>query len=152
MRRTVLPMARITQHVDIEAPAGVVWEAAADLGSHGEWMADAESIRFLTDSRSGVGTRMEVLTVVGPLRTRDVMEVTEWVEGETIGVRHQGLVTGTGRFLLEPLSDGTTRFTWTEALRFPWWLGGGLTALAARPVLGWIWRRNLEGLKRRLET
>jgi uncharacterized membrane protein len=145
-------MARITQHVDIEAPLGVVWDAAADLASHSEWMADAASITFLTDSRSGVGTRMEVLTVVGPLRTKDVMEVTEWVEAETIGVRHQGLVTGTGRFLLEPLSDRTTRFAWTEELSFPWWLGGPLTALAATPVLGWIWRRNLRGLKLRLEA
>lgn len=145
-------MVRITQSVDISAAPELVWAAAADLASHAEWMADAESITFLTDRRSGVGTRMEVLTVVGPLRTRDLMEVTEWVEGETIGVRHQGLVTGRGRFRLDPLPDGGTRFTWTEELRFPWWLGGGLTAFAAKPVLGWVWRRNLTGLKRRLET
>ncbi len=114
-------------------------------------MADAESIEFLTDRRRGVGTRMEVLTVVGPFRTKDVMEVTDWVEGEAIGVRHTGIVTGSGRFRLEPVAGGT-RFTWTEQLRFPWLLGGPVTASLARPVLGWIWRRNLTGLKRRLEA
>lgn len=144
-------MARITQHVDIAAPLDRVWAAAADLASHAEWMADAESIEFLTDSRAGVGTTMRVATVVGPLRTTDVMEVTEWVEGRTIGVDHRGLVTGTGRFELTPVA-AATRFTWTEDLTFPLWLGGPITAFFAKPVLGWIWRRNLAGLKRALET
>lgn len=143
-------MARITRSVEIAAPPDRVWEAAADLASHAEWMADAESVEFLTERRRGVGTRIAVLTVVGPFRTTDVMEVTDWVEGETIGVRHTGLVTGSGRFHLEATSGGT-RFTWTEELTFPWYLGGALTAAAARPVLGWIWGRNLAGLAHRLE-
>ena len=144
-------MARITRHVDIAAPLDVVWGAAADLASHAEWMADAESIEFTTDTRTGVGTTMRVLTVVGPLRTTDVMEVTEWDEGRAIGVVHRGLVTGRGRFELSPVA-GATRFTWTEELTFPLWLGGPLTAFLAGPVLGWIWRRNLRGLKERLEA
>lgn len=143
-------MARITVSVDIDAPIDAVWEAAADLGSHAEWMADAQSIEFLTDQTSGVGTRMQVLTVVGPLRTNDIMEVVEWEERRSIGVKHSGLVTGEGRFLLEDRSP-QTRFTWTEELSFPWYLGGRLTAYLARPVLGWVWSRNLGGLRRRLE-
>jgi uncharacterized protein YndB with AHSA1/START domain len=136
--------------VDIAAPLDRVWAEAADLASHAEWMADAESIDFQTDQRSGVGTRMRVTTAVGPLRTVDLMEVTEWVEGRSIGVHHQGVVTGTGRFTLTPVA-GATRFTWSEKLAFPWYLGGPVTALCAAPVLGWVWRRNLAGLKRRLE-
>jgi len=144
-------MARITCSVDIAAPFDRVWEAAADLGSHAEWMADARSIEFLTESESGIGTRMKVLTVVGPLRTTDLMEVTEWEDHRAIGVRHTGLVTGSGRFTLAPIA-GATRFTWSESLTFPLWLGGPLTALLATPVLTWIWRRNLTGLKRSLES
>ena len=143
-------MAHITVHVDIAAPLEQVWREAADLASHAEWMADAESIEFLTDKRSGVGTQMKVATVVGPLRTNDLMEVTEWREGHSIGVRHSGLVTGTGRFELAPVA-GATRFSWTEDLTFPLHLGGPITAFFAKPVLGWIWRRNLRGLKLRLE-
>jgi len=82
--------------VVIEAPLGKVWAAVADLESHVEWMADAESITFLTDRRTGLGTRMEVASRVGPLRTTDVMQVTEWVDRRRIGVRHTGLVTGEG--------------------------------------------------------
>jgi hypothetical protein len=107
-------------------------------------MADAESIVFLTDRRSGVGTRMEVATRVGPFRTRDVMQVVDWVEERSIGVEHQGLVTGSGAFRLDPIGPATTRFTWSETLTFPWYLGGPVSAWFARPVLRWIWNRNLE--------
>ncbi len=50
--------------------------------------------------------------------------------------------------LLEPLDGGRrSRFTWTEELTFPWWMGGPLGAAAARPVLGRIWSRNLVNLQ-----
>jgi hypothetical protein len=114
-------------------------------------MADAESIVFLSETRSGVGTVMQVRTIVGPFRTTDIMEVTDWDERRTIGVCHKGLVKGTGRFTLRPLA-GTTRFTWSEELTFPWWLGGPVTAWFAKPILGVVWRRNLNGLKTQLET
>lgn len=143
-------MAKITQFVDIAAPIAVVWREAADLPSHAEWMADAESIEFETDQRAGIGTVMRVETVVGPLRTTDRMEVTDWVEGESIGVEHSGLVTGRGHFRLSPVAGGT-RFMWTEELSFPLYLGGPVTAFLAKPVLGFIWRRNLRGLKHRIE-
>lgn len=144
-------MAKIVQFVEIGAPLEVVWREASDLASHVEWMADAERIEFETDQREGVGTVMRVETVVGPLRTSDVMEITEWVDHQRIGVRHKGLVTGTGEFQLVQSGDGT-RFTWTEELTFPMWLGGPITAFLAKPVLGLIWRRNLVGLKRRIES
>ena len=79
-------MARVTQSVDIAAPVEAVWREAADLASHVEWMADAESIEFQTDQRTDVGTTMQVKTVVGPFRLMDVMEVTEWEAGRLIAV------------------------------------------------------------------
>jgi hypothetical protein len=115
-------------------------------------MADARSIDFLSGSRSGPGTRMVVETRFGPLRTRDLMEVTGWDEGRRISVEHRGLFTGTGEFRLEDRHDGGTRFTWAEEIRFPWWLGGPLGAAAARPVFRWVWRRNLQRLRDRLSS
>jgi carbon monoxide dehydrogenase subunit G len=114
-------------------------------------MADARSIEFLSGSRSGPGTRMAVDTRFGPLRTRDVIEITGWEPERRIAVRHRGLFTGAGEFRLED-HDGGTRFTWTEEIRFPWWLGGRLGALAARPLFGWVWRRNLGRLRSRLSS
>ncbi len=114
-------------------------------------MSDAESIEFVGEATRGIGTRMIVVTRVGPLRTRDLLEVTEWTENESIGVVHDGLVKGTGRFALTP-ADGASMFTWSEELRFPWWLGGPITTAAARPILERIWRRNLTNLRRLVES
>lgn len=144
-------MSTIEVSVEIRAPLEAVWAAAADLGSHTEWMADAESITFITARQRGLGTRMEVATRIGPLRTKDVMEVTEWEDRRRIGVRHTGLVTGQGAFELEETDPATTRFTWRERLTFPWYLGGPLIARVAAPVLGAVWKRNLKRLKSRLE-
>ena len=138
--------------VEINAPLDAVWKEAADLASHVEWMADAETIRFISDTQQGVGTKMAVETRVGPLTTTDIIEVTEWVEPSTIGVVHSGVVTGTGAFELQPVSETTTRFQWREQLDLPWFFGGPIGNVVARPIFGWIWRRNLKRLKARLES
>ncbi len=142
-------VARIRVSRVIEAPPEAVWADLEDLGGHAEWMEDAVAIRFLTDRRSGVGTRFECDTRIGPLRLTDVMEITEWAPGTAMGVHHAGLVTGEGRFTLDPLPGGRTRFEWHEQLRFPLWMGGPIGAALAKPVLAWVWRRNLRNLAHR---
>ena len=144
-------MARIRVATTIPAPRERVWDDVRDLGSHVEWMADAEAIRFTSPRRSGVGTTFECDTKVGPFRLVDLMEVTEWRDGRLIGVRHAGLVTGVGRFTLRAagLRRRSTRFTWEEQLTFPWWMGGPVGALAGSVVLRLVWRRNLRRLRGR---
>ena len=115
-------------------------------------MADAETIRFLTEQTRGLGTRFECVTRVGPIRLTDRMEITEWEPEHSMGVRHDGVVTGTGRFTLHPLDGGRTRFQWEEELAFPWWLGGRLgERIGGRQVMRRIWTGNLERLRRLVE-
>ena len=64
-----------------------------------------------------------------------------------MGITHKGAVKGTGRFTLADTRPGHTQFTWTEELRFPWWLAGPAGAAIATPVLRAVWRRNLRALK-----
>lgn len=135
----------------LSAPPEAVWADLEDIGSHVEWMADAEAIRFLDGPTRGVGTRFECDTKVGPFRLTDVMEITDWVPGKVMGVRHTGVVTGTGRFTLKKARGGRTQFQWKERLSFPLWLGGPVGALLSKPVLRWVWRRNLERLAARFE-
>ena len=135
----------------LAAPPEHVWADLADIAGHVHWMHDARAIRFVGDRTSGVGTRFDCETRVGPFRMTDHMEVTEWVPGKVMGVRHHGLVTGKGRFTLRKARGGGTRFTWSERLRFPWLLGGPITAIAAKPVLKRIWRKNLKNLAHRFE-
>jgi carbon monoxide dehydrogenase subunit G len=144
-----MPRVHVTRVVD--APPAAVWARLADIADHVNWMADAAAIRFSGDRRRGVGTRFECDTVVGPLTTVDVMEVVEWQDGEAIGVRHSGVVTGTGRFTLAAVSGGRTRLAWDEDLSFPWYLGGGATSRLARPVLRRLWAGNLRRFAERVE-
>lgn len=142
-------MARIRVRTILDASPTAVWRDLQDIGSHAEWMEDAVAIRFLTAQTSGVGTRFDCDTKIGPFRLTDQMEITEWSPGKAMGVRHTGLVTGTGTFTLKKIRGGRTRFEWREKLRFPIWLGGPFGALAAKPVLRWVWRRNLRNLAER---
>jgi hypothetical protein len=145
-----LLMAMIVVSTDLPHPPDGVWSELAQLERHSDWMADAERIDFDGEQRSGVGTRMAVRTRVGPLVTTDVIEVRSWLEGQSIGVSHRGIVTGLGVFVLVPI-DGGTRFVWWEDLEFPWYLGGPITAWFARPVLRLIWQGNLKRFARTLE-
>ena len=130
-----------------------MWAAIEDIASHVRWMDEAVAIRFTSKRRRGVGTTFDCETRVGPLRTTDRMEITEWRTGRVMGIRHVGAVTGEGRFRLRRRSfRGGTRFTWEERLVFPWWMGGPLGALVGgHVVLRLVWRRNLRNLKRLVE-
>jgi uncharacterized protein YndB with AHSA1/START domain len=143
---------RIRVRATIDAPRGTVWRRLADSADHVHWMADARAIRFTGERRSGVGTTLECETRIGPLRTTDVMEVTEWRRGRSLGVRHTGVVSGVGRFVLGRSRRGRTRITSDERLRFPWWLGGPVAGLVAAPMLRLVWRGNLRRLASLVEN
>lgn len=138
--------------IAIDAPLAAVWDEVAVIERHVDWMSEAESIAFAGAQHSGTGTVFDCRTRVGPFRTVDRMVVTEWVPGRAIGIEHHGAVSGRGRFALRRTRRGVTSFTWTERLRFPWWLGGPVGARVARPMLRRIWRRNLGRLKQIVET
>ena len=141
------------------APRERVWADLRDLASHVEWMNDALAIDFVSPDgrREGVGTEFICLTKVGPIRLRDRMTVTEWVEGSCIGIRHSGVVTGTGRLRVQRLRRPRWRsrrrheskVSWEERLTLPWWMGGPLGGLVARPILTHIWKGSLHNFSDR---
>lgn len=146
-------MSQIRVSIDINASVDRVWEVVEPVERHIDWMADAVAIRFQTEQTRGVGTKFFCDTKVGPIKLVDVMTITAWEPGAVMGVTHTGVVTGTGEFTLTALSDTQTRFTWTESLIFPWWLGGPIGAIVGgQIVMKAIWRRNLRKLKKLVET
>jgi len=146
-------MSHIRVAIEIDATPARVWEVVEPVENHVDWMHDAVAIHFTGAQTRGVGTEFLCDTKVGPIKLVDRMEITEWTPGEVMGVRHSGLVTGSGKFTLEPIDLGRrTRFVWQEELIFPWWLGGPIGAfIGGKIVLRAIWRRNLRGLKRIVE-
>ena len=143
-------MTSIRVTTTIDAPPDVVWAQISDIGSHVRWMEDAVAIRFTTPGHAGVGAAFDCDTQLGPLRLTDRMVVTEWDPPNVLGIRHTGVVTGTGRFVLVTVASGTS-FAWEEDLAFPAWMAGGLGAAAAAPLLRRVWRRNLGNLKSLVE-
>lgn len=78
--------------------------------------------------REGVGTSISAFT--GPLYKRypkfsllgllDTMEVTKWQPPSVCEVAHTGkILKGTGSFQLTSLSEGRTKFDWSETIECP---------------------------------
>ena len=147
-------MARISVRIELDATPQRVWEVVEPVENHVDWMHDAVAIRFQGEQTRGVGTSFLCDTKVGPIKLVDRMEITEWVPEQTMGVRHTGIVTGTGRFTITPIDLGRrSRFEWAEELFFPWWLGGPIGAyVGGKVVMQAIWRRNLRELKALVEA
>ena len=135
----------------INASPETTWSAIEQIDTHVSWMADADSITFLTRQRSGVGTRFNCHTRIGPIHIVDAMSITEWVPCSAMGVEHRGVVRGSGVFTLREVGDRRTRFSWGERLTFPWWLGGAVGERVAGPLLTRIWRGNLARLRHIVE-
>jgi carbon monoxide dehydrogenase subunit G len=147
---TKRPGSKHRQHVvvstHLQASPQEVWNILEPIERHVDWMADAESITFDSDQTRGAGTSFTCITKIGPIKLADRMIITEWEPARSMGVVHRGIVTGEGRFVLEPDGDGT-QFVWSEHLTFPWWLVGPVGATVAGPlVLAPLWRGNLRRL------
>ena len=82
----------------------MVWDEVKIMKNHVNWMKDASKIDFLSENEAGIDTKMKVLTKVGPFKLNDIITVTTWKEMSSIGVVHEGIVTGEGAFYLSTVS------------------------------------------------
>ena len=90
---------RIKVSIIIDRPLKEVWDEVKIMENHVNWMQDAAKIDFLSENKDGMDTKMNVLTKVGPISLNDVITVNKWEEMKSIGVIHEGIVTGEGVFL-----------------------------------------------------
>ena len=145
-------MVFIKINIEINAPTETVWNAISDIRTHVDWMTDASEIKITSEHTEGKGVTFDCETRVGPLRTTDNMEITEWVSNEIMAISHNGLVSGKGKFQLEKTSNSMTLFKWEENLKFPLYFGGEITGFFAKPILKKIWKKNLHKLKHLVEN
>ena len=142
---------RIKVSTIINKPLEVVWDEVKIMKNHVNWIQDAAKIDFLSLNESGIDTKMKVLTKVGPFSLNDIITVTKWEEMNSIGVVHEGIVTGEGAFYLSENDDNSTKFEWIEELKAPYYLGGPIAEFFGGFVLKFIWKKNLMNLKNILE-
>ena len=142
---------RIEVSTIIHKPIEVVWDEVKIMKNHVNWMQDAAKIDFISENEVGINTKMKVLTKVGPFTLNDIITVTTWEEMNSIGVVHEGIVTGEGAFYLSKNDDNSTKFQWIEDLKAPYYLGGPIAEFFGGFVLKIIWKKNLTNLKNILE-
>ena len=139
-------MLEVTVIEHFELDRARLWDALADLESHREWMTDVRELRFLTERRSGEGTRYKI--TVGPLRMRDHIEVITWDRPRELAITHRiGPARGEGRFLLAVDGAGT-RLEWRARFEIPSWAGGRLSERLGVPPTHRLLTRNLGSLRR----
>ena len=71
---------RIETSIIINKPLDAVWQEVKVMENHVNWMEDAVKIDILSENNSGIDTKMNVLTKVGPIKLTDIITVTEWKE------------------------------------------------------------------------
>ena len=141
----------ITVETTIDASLDEVWSEVSRIENHSNWMKDAVKIDFESEIKSGVGTKIKVLTKIGPIKLYDYMTFTKWEEKKIIGVDHIGIVTGKGEMEFNKIDDNTTKFKWTETLKFPFSLFGQIVEIVGKPILEYIRKENLNNLKNEIE-
>ena len=130
---------RIEVSTIIYKPIEVVWDEVKIMKNHVNWMQDAAKIDFLSENEAGIDTKMKVLTKVGPFTLNDIITVTTWEEMNSIGVVHDGIVTGEGAFYLSKNDDNSTKFQWIEDLISAYFLGGPIADFLGGFVLKIMW-------------
>jgi carbon monoxide dehydrogenase subunit G len=144
---------RIVERAVFEASPERVWSVLADWDRQASWMPDVAWIRLLSPDRE-LGARALVRTkVLGIPAANDVMRVTAWDPPRRMFIHHEGVVVGTGEWLLEPSPGGArTRFTWTEVIRMRLPLIGAAALWLYRPVQRRMLRRSIRNLRGLVES
>ena len=138
---------RIRAEQTLSAVPGQVWDLLTDWERQAAWMPDVAWVQVVGVARE-MGATVKVRTkVLGIPFATDVLTVTAWEPPRRITVRHQGVVMGTGDWLIEPVAAGTT-FVWIEEIRMPPPVLGDIGLWLYGPIQRWMIRRSLSNLAR----
>jgi uncharacterized protein YndB with AHSA1/START domain len=77
-------MTQITVQRTIEAPPELVFRTVSDVGNFSQAVPDIVNVEYLSETRSGVGTRFRETRRIKGREASTVLEVTETVENERI--------------------------------------------------------------------
>jgi len=128
--------------VEIEAPIERVWDVLADIPSQVRWMPEMKRVTVLTPGPVGEGSVGEATVRIFGIAVTDRVTVTTWQPPIAFAIEHEGLFGGGGELRLRPGLDGTTTIVdWEEQLVPPWLPALGW--LMARPVMAWMYQRDL---------
>jgi hypothetical protein len=110
-------MAKLLFEASVEVDASVerTWAVVTDWAAQGDWIPLTTVSIVDPELPTGRGQRLIARTGIGRAAIVDPMDVDVWQPPRRCEVVHHGrVVTGRGVFLVDPLPDGRSRFTWQE--------------------------------------
>lgn len=147
----------IERHVEVAAPAGLLWDYVTDWPAQREWvpMTRVELVDPGDPARR-LGGRIRAWTGLGPVGFWDHMTLTSWEVGAGGGGRcevlHTGsVVRGEGEFAVEATGSAASRFLWKEMVVLPLGRLGALGWRVARPVVESQIDGGLQALREQVE-
>ena len=131
-------------------PPDRVWEELRHIERHVDWMANAETDPVHSKHREGAGHDLRLRDPDRPVPPRGPHGGHRVEDRAVDGGALLGLVTPATPVHAPPGRQHVpaTRLTWSERLRFPWWLGGPVGGVVGGRVMKVVWRRNLRRLGR----
>jgi uncharacterized membrane protein len=143
---------RVSESVQISAPAERIWETVTDPERMLSFMSGVTRWEVEGALATGLGARYRVLFRVGAAEIGGLIEVVEWDEGRELAWTSVLGIDQRGRWRVRPASGGRTRVE----LRMAYGVAGAglfgwVAERVAAPTLSAHLRRSLRALKRLVE-
>ena len=117
----------ITLTVKLPSDINTCWRAITDWNRQGDWMLQT---KVWSEEGSDNSLPTTIYAFTGPLYRKypfakflgvlDIMKVTHLDAPYRCDVVHIGkVIQGTGTFILEEISDSSTKFIWSETIKAP---------------------------------
>ena len=141
---------RIERVVDIDAPAGEVWDYVTDWPRQEEWIPQTRVENV--DDANGLGGRFRAWSGLGPVGFWDPMTITAWERtadgGGRCEVLHRGaVVKGEGEFAVVARDERSCRFVWAEVVVVPLGSVGAAGWRVVRPAVERLIDRGLATMR-----
>ena len=105
-------MGRTTVSRTIHAPIETVFDTVAHIENFSKAVPHIVNVEFLSDVKSGVGTRFRETRLMGRREASTELEVTEYVENERVRmVTDAGGTVWDTVFTVRPVSEGSVELT-----------------------------------------
>ncbi|MDE2983938.1 MAG: SRPBCC family protein [Gemmatimonadota bacterium] len=137
----------------IRAPAAAVFETVANATNYTKAVPEIVKVEFLTDQRSGAGTRFRETRVMGRREATTELEVTEYVANERIRlISDAGGTVWDTLFTVTPVEDGdATRLDLVMEAR-PYRMLSRILVLLTKGIVAKAVARDMDAVKAHLEA
>lgn len=148
--------AHISLSVPVNASAETVFAKFTDWPSQGEWMFGTHVHTTAAGTEGwgrGVGAEISAFTGFLKIGFWDTMKITQWQSPVRVDVLHTGkVVRGTGTMIVEPRSESTSTFIWSEDLELPLGAVGAFGFAIVKPLFVAGIRHSLTNFARWVEA